>query len=441
MRLDQLIRRNVSQHRVSSGLTLLNVALGVALVGAVLLLRAATADTFLKPSRGYGLVVGAPGSSLELVLNSVFHLGQSPGLLDYSVFEELEANGSTQLAVPYAVGDAFRGYRVVGTSEAFFMPRFPYPSADSAAAKLASGRPFHFDRAALRAELDAIAAGVPLHGSDAAIASAPGASPAPVDEAVIGAEVARALEIQVGDQIEPTHGVEGAGVSHEQQRLWRVVGVLKRTDTPVDKLVLINLDSFFRISDHKGGVIPETGRPGISAVLLFPKPGVHKALLLGQLNKRTQLQVADVDTEVHRLLGLIGNVDRVFLVIAVLVVLVGVVSVAVAIYNTLAARARELSILRILGARRSTVFGMLVGEAALLSALGGLLGLLLAHALVFATAGLVEQSAGFRPKSALFLPEELLVYVLVVLAGAAGGLLPAVRAYKNEAAAQLAPLA
>jgi putative ABC transport system permease protein len=217
--------------------------------------------------------------------------------------------------------------------------------------------------------------------------------------------------------------------------------VLKPTDTPIDKLVLINLDSFFRISDHKGGVIPETGKPGISAVLLFPKPGVHKVLLLGQLNKRTQLQVADVDTEVHRLLGLIGNVDRVFLVIAVLVVLVGVVSVAVAIYNTLAARARELSILRILGARRSTVFGMLVGEAALLSALGGAVGLVLAHGLVFATAGLVEKSAGFRPKSAVFLPEELLVYTLVVLAGAVGGLLPAVRAYKNEAAAQLAPLA
>jgi putative ABC transport system permease protein len=434
VRLDQLIRRNVAQHRVSSGLTLLNVALGVALVGAVLLLRAATADTFLKPSRGFGLVVGAPGSSLELVLNTIFHVGQSPGLLDYSLLEELEANSSTALAVPYAVGDAFRGYRVVGTSDAFFDPRFPYPSVTSAADKLASGRPFHFDRTALSAELAAIAAGEPA-------AKAVGSGGAALDEAVVGAEVARALGIQVDDRIEPTHGVDGAGVSHEQQQLWRVSGVLKRTNTPIDKLVLINLDSFFRISDHKGGVIPETGKPGISAVVLFPKPGVHKALLLGQLNKRTQLQVADVDTEVHRLLGLVGNVDRVFLAIAVLVVLVGVVSVAVAIYNTLAARARELAILRILGASRATVFGMLVGEAALLSALGGAVGLVLAHALVFATAGLVEQSAGFRPESAVFLPEELLVYALVVLAGALGGLLPAVRAYKNEAAAQLAPLA
>jgi putative ABC transport system permease protein len=436
MRLDQLVRRNVAQHRVSSALTLLSVALGVALVGAVLLLRASTSDTFLRPSRGYGLVVGAPGSSLELVLNSVFHVGQSPGLLDYAALEELEASPATELAVPYAVGDAFRGYRVVGTSDAFFNPRFPYPRADSAAGKLAAGRAFQFDRAALRAELAAIE-----HGTSPSAAEHDPGSTAPVDEAVVGAEVARALGIEVGDRIEPTHGVAGGGTSHEQQQLWTVVGVLQPSHTPVDELVLINLDSFFRISDHRGGVIPETGKPGISAVLLFPKPGVHKALLLGQLSKRTQLQVADVDSEVRRLMSMIGNVDRVFLVIAFSVVLVGVVSVAVAIYNTLAARARELSILRILGATRRTVFGMLVGEAALLSALGGVLGLGLAHGLVFAGAGLIEQSAGFRPNGAVFLPEELLVLLLVVLAGAAGGLLPAVSAYKNGAAATLAPLA
>lgn len=436
MRLDQLIRRNLAQHRVSSALTLLSVALGVALVGGVLLLRASTSDTFLRPSRGYGLVVGAPGSSLELVLNSIFHVGQSPGLLDYDVFEELAASPSTQLAVPYAVGDAFRGYRVVGTSGAFFDARFPYPHSDSAAGKLATGRAFRFDPAALRAELAAIE-----HGTSPSAAVTPSGGATPVDEAVVGAEVARALGIAVGDAIEPTHGVAGGGTSHEHQQLWTVVGVLQRSHTPIDELVLINLDSFFRISDHKGGVIPETGKPGISAVLLFPKPGVHKALVLGQLSKRTQLQVADVDSEVRRLLSLIGNVDRVLLLIAVLVVLVGVVSVAVAIYNTLAARARELAILRILGATRRTVFGMLVGEAALLSALGGVLGLALAHGLVFASAGLIEQSAGFRPNGAVFLPEELLVWLLVVLAGAVGGLLPAVSAYKNEAAATLAPLA
>jgi putative ABC transport system permease protein len=440
VRAYQLILRNVSQHRLSSGLTLLSVALGALLLSAVLLLRAATERSFLGPSRGFSLVVGPPGSRLELVLNTIFQIGQSPGLLAYDVFEELQQNPSTELAVPYAVGDAFRGFRVVGTSDAFFAPRFPYPAAATVAAKFAAGRPFAFDAAALRARLAEIAARPSAGGSVAGAVEEPRPTPPGVAEAVLGATVARQLDIRLGDQIEPSHGIDGAGTAHERAQLWSVVGILEPTATPVDELVLINLDSFFRIPDHRGGVIPENGKPAISAVVLFPKPGVHKALLLGQLNKRTQLQVADVDGEVRRLLRIVGNVDRVFFVIAALVVWVGIVSVAVGIYNTLAARQRELAILRILGAKRRTLFGMLVGEAALLSALGGALGLLLGHLLVAAGAHLIEQSSGVRPHAWLLLPEEVLAYALLVAAGALSGLLPASRAYRSDAAASLVPL-
>jgi putative ABC transport system permease protein len=433
MRLDQLVRRNLSRHRVGSGLTALNVALGALLVSVVLLLRSATAGAFLQPSRGYSLVVGAPGSRLELVLNTIFQLGPSPGLLEFDILGELERHSSTQLAVPYAVGDTFRGFRVVGTTEAFFDPRFPYPRATSPGAKLASGRPLRSNPGALQAALAALS-----RPAAAREAAAPVAASAAPNEAVIGAAVAAALDVRVGDRIEPTHGIEGGGVAHRERQLWEVVGVLERTHTPIDGLVLINLDSFFRIGDHAGGVVPETGKPGISAVLLFPKPGVHKALLLSQLAKRNALSVADIDAEVRALLALVGDVDRVFFAIAVLVVLVGVVSVAVAIYNTLAARRREFAILRILGARRRTVFGILIGEAALLSALGGLIGLAAGHLVVALTAGVVEQSAGFRPPALVLLPEEGLAYALVVAAGALGGLLPAVEAYRSDVADHLA---
>jgi len=432
MRLDQLVRRNLRRQRVSSSLTALNVGLGALLVSVVLVLRSATAGAFLQPSRGFSLVVGPKGSRLELVLNTVFHLGQSPGLLPYGVFEELERHPSTQLAVPYAVGDTFRGFRVIGTTEAFFDPRFPYPSATSPDAKLESGRSLRCDRAALSAALAALGSHEPPTSSPAVSALAA------ADEAVVGARVAAALDVRVGDRIEPTHGIEAGGVAHSERHLWQVVGVLARTDTPLDDLVLINLDSFLRIADHAGGIVPETNEPGISAVLLFPKPGVHKALLLSQLNKRSTLQVADVDAEVRALLSLVGNVDRIFFGIAVLVVIVGVVSVAVALYNTLAWRRRELAILRILGASRRTVLGILVGEAMLVSAVGGALGFAAGHLVVAAVAGLIERSAGFRPSPLVFLPEEAIAYVLVIAAGAVGGLLPGLEAYRTDVASHLA---
>jgi putative ABC transport system permease protein len=443
MRLDQLVLRNIVQHRVGASLTALNVALGALLVGVVLLLRAATADTFIKPSRGFSLVVGAPGSGLQLVLDSVFFMGQSPGLLDYEAFEEVRRHPSTELAVPYAVGDAFRGFRVVGTTDAFFDARFPYPSAAPGQNKLAVGRAFRFDAEALKGALRALAAvntnQPPADGVLAQTTPATNGGAPAVAEAVLGAEVAASLDIRVGDRIEPTHGVEG-GLPHTKPQLWDVVGILRATETPLDRLVLINLDSFFRIDDHMGGIVPETGNPAISSVVLFPKPGVHKAILLSHLNKRTQLQVADVDSEVRNLLRIVGNVDRVFFVIAVAVVLVGAASVAVAIYNTLNARRRELAILRVLGARRATVFGMILAEAAVLSALGGGVGLLAGHGVVSLTADLVERSSGVRPAAGVFLMEELLAYVLVVAAGACGGLLPAFKAYRTDAASHLAPL-
>src|SRR5688572_6379368 len=211
MRIHQLIIRNVLQHRLSSGLTLLNVALGALLLSVILLLRSSTERSFLGPSRGYSLVVGPPGSRLELVLSTVFQMGQSPGLLAYETFEELEQHSATELAVPYAVGDSFRGFRVVGTSEAFFAARFPQPAAASAAGKLRAGRPLRVDRAALRQQLEAIARGSSPETWQAG---------APVLEAVLGASVASQLGIQLGDQIEPTHGVEGGGTTHEHQLLW-----------------------------------------------------------------------------------------------------------------------------------------------------------------------------------------------------------------------------
>src|SRR5262245_21620718 len=251
MRIHQLIVRNVLQHRLSAGLTLSNVALGALLLSVILLLRSETERSFLGPSRGYSLVVGPPGSRLELVLSTVFQMGQSPGLLAYEAFEELEQNPATELAVPYAVGDSFRGFRVVGTTEAFFAPRFPQPAAADTAGKLRAGRPFHVDRSALRRQLGAIASGEKLDAVEEGSATR---------EAVLGASVARRLGIQLGDQIEPTHGVDGGGTAHEHELLWTVVGILAPSATPVDELVLINLDSFFRIADHRGGVIPETGK-------------------------------------------------------------------------------------------------------------------------------------------------------------------------------------
>ncbi len=489
MNLWELIWRSIQQRRLSSSLTAMSVALGVMLVVSVLLLRVELEEHFLQPGKGYALIVGAPGSSLQLVLNSVYHIDKSPGLIPYATYEELQKHPSARLAVPYAVGDSFRGFRVVGTTDAFFSPRFPHPAGKTPASKLALGRPFQFHPEDLQ---EAIAHLTPASQPTSTPISTPASTaqnprpkihenqhenrsentdtPTPqqpskddrnkhenhdespgehhghhheehdeIAEAVVGSEVARQLGVRPGDRIEPTHGVEGGGSIHEHEHLWTVVGVLKPTGTPVDKLVLINLDSFYRIPDHSGGLLQGSNQAGLSAIVLFPRGGMHKALLLSRLNKRTDIQIADVNREVRHLFDIVGNIDIFFLLVSLLVVLVGLISIMVAIYNTMNERRREIAILRALGARQRSVMAIVLGESMLLALVGALMGIAMGHGLVWALASRVEQAAGFRPDALTVWPGEPLLLIVVGAVGALAGLLPAWKAYRTDVRTHLSP--
>ena len=443
MNLFTIIERGLNQRRLSSILTALSVALGVMVVCAILVARREMQNTYLRQGEGYSLIVGPSGSPLELVLNSVFHVGKSAGLIPYSVHEEFAGQKwapSVRLSVPYAVGDSFRGYRVVATTEGIFSRHFPFPAGEGAE-KLAEGVPFEVEPHCLEEALHLVSTG--RGGED----PGPGASGDGHDHdhdharsvAVIGAEVASALGLKPGDLIEPTHGIEG-GPAHEHEHLWEVVGVFKRSGTPVDRVVFINLDSFYRIAEHAGGRIPETGEAAISSVLIFPRGGVAKPRLLSHLTKRGDVQVAEVAEQITFLIRLVGDVDRFFMWISVLVVVIGVVSIAVAIYNTMNERRREMAIMRAIGARRSTILATVVGEATALSLTGAVLGVVFGHTLLFAVSGYIKETAGLEVSPFDILPEELGVIAIVTLAGALAGLLPAWKAYRTDVARHLAPL-
>ena len=461
MNLWQLIERNIAQRKLSSILTALCVAMGMMLISAIFVLKDDLERHFVGPGTGYSLVVGAPGSRLQLVLNAIYHMDQSPGLLPMRVYDEVRAHPSTRLVVPYAVGDSFRGYRVVGTTDGLFHAAFPAPSGKTATDKLAAGRPFRYsDEALARAVEQMGAVDSQRHARD----EVPGDEHDEIGhgehddeeheehgdeehgehdddavfEAVVGAEVAARLKLRVGDRIEPTHGVEGGGDAHDHEMLWTVVGILRPTGTPIDEVVFINLDSFYRIPDHRGGVLPGSDEVGISALLVFPKSGIHKALLLSGLNKRPDLQVADVGREIRHLLTIVGNIDALFLAVALLVLIIGLTSILVAIYNTMNERKRDIAILRAIGAKKRLIAALIVGEASVIAGIGGVIGLLLSRLLLFGMATYVESSAGFRPDIWRMLPVEMTSLVLIVVIGALAGLLPAWKSYRVDVANQLA---
>jgi len=215
---------------------------------------------------------------------------------------------------------------------------------------------------------------------------------------------------------------------------------MRRSGTAVDRLVLIPLDSFFAIRDHQGGIIADTGERAVSATLVFPKKGMAKGMLLAGLRKRNDVQVADVQTEVRKLFTIVGSIDRVLFLVASLVILIGLVSIMVAIYNTMNERRVEIATLRAIGARRKTIFALVLGEATMLAAAGGLLGLLLGHVLTWALSSRVAALAGLSLDPWGIRPSELILVVAVVMVGAAAGILPAWNAYRTDVASNLSAM-
>jgi putative ABC transport system permease protein len=438
MTLLSIVIKNMKQRALATALTTFSVSLGIALASAILLVRNGVQSRFESGYAGYDLIVGPKGSRLQLTLNTVYHLDVSQGNVPWSLYEKLDVDKRVRLAVPFAVGDSYKGHRIVGTIPEF-LTEFEFGKGRKF--KFAQGRPFRFSEHALMHAFEdaaqrakALREGKPPpdehdhdHGDN-------------VFEAVLGSEAARLTGLKIGDKFQAAHGVADDG--HEHEELWTVVGILEPSGTANDRAIFINLDSFYLIKGHeKGGEqmrgADELGQ--VSAIILQMRVPQHAYLLRFQLNELPDVMAVVPELEVRELFKIVGNIDRVLLAQAILIVIVAGIAIAASIYNSINERRREIAILRALGARRVTVFSIIVLEAALVCAMGGLLGLAGGHLVVAGAAGALQQASGFAVSALEFHKIELWLWLGCVILGVVSGLGPAVRAYRTDVAQNLSP--
>ena len=437
--------RNIRQRLLTSGLTALSLALGVALVVATLVIGGVVRDAFASgQGLGYNLIVGAKGSPLQLVLNSVYLVSKPIENISWDFYQEFlpaEARpdgtagryaGSVAKAVPICMGDYFRSFRVVGTNAAYF---------DSLT--MGDGRPFSF------------AAGRNFRNDE-------------FFGGVLGSSVAARLGLTVGDTFSPTHGADD-GLVHDP---FTVIGILARTDTPVDRGVYVNMEGFYLQEGH-AKPLPDDERDGIdeahddeagaeaghppagggnpaplpfaqrevTAILVeTASPGGMPPELLAMglkttINEGRDGQAAEPVREIRTLLDLfVRPLELLLLLVTTLVVIVSAIGILVSMVGSSLERSRDVAVMRALGARRSHVLTTVLLEAILLAVGGGLLGWLLGHGIVAAIGPLITTnagvSAGFFSMAA---GEALLVPFLVGLAILAA-LLPALAAYRTDVA-------
>lgn len=410
-----LVRRSLRQHALSSAVTMAAVALAVGLVMSVFCIKDQARNAFTGGTMGFDAVLGARGSPLQLVLNAVFHLETSPGNIPWSLYEEIRRDPRVALAVPFALGDNYHGFRLVGTTEKLFTD-FEYRKGRRFEVQ-PGGRMFDPTRR----------------------------------EAVVGSYAARRTGLRVGSTFQPFHGLFfDPDTQHEEE--FTVVGVLKPTNSPSDRVIWIPIEGVYRMEGHvlrgSGEVytpspheeIPDEHKEVSAVMLKLRSPAAGMALNQTINRQGTVATLAwPVAQVMADLFERIGWAHRILTLVAYLVVAVAAGTILASITNTINERRREFAILRALGARRRTVFGTIVAEAATLAGLGSLAGYAVYLAIVAAAAVIVRAQTGVVLDVLAWHPVLVAAPAGMTLLGALAGVLPAFKAYATDVASNLAP--
>ena len=394
MSIFRLVLKSLRQRLFSSAVTAFSIALAGGLLMAVWSLRAQSQKTFTSMNAGFDAILGARGSKLQLTLNSLFHLEESPGNLPVSDWLEIQKRPDIDVAVPIAVGDNYRGWRIVGTTTQMFTNRLEVRPG---------GRMFD---PTLR-------------------------------EAVVGSFAARRLGLRPGHKFHPSHGVNFSEHSEEHED-YVVVGVLEPSNTPADRVIWIPLEGLQRMSGHDPKAANE-----ISAVLIRFKGGSATTgfMLDQEINKKgTRRTLAwPIGTVMAQLFDKISWFDRVLGLVAVLVAVVAGASIMASIYNSMNERRRDIAILRALGAHRRLIFATIVLEAAAIAALGMVIALGIYAAIMGGSAAILRAQVGVVIDIWAFHPVLLWAPAGMIALGAAMGIVPAFKAYRTDVAANLVP--
>ena len=375
---------------LATALNLLLLALGIATITVLLLATAQLEERMGRDARGIDMVAGAKGSPMQLVLAAVFHIDAPAGNIPLADALALAKNRAVKKAIPLALGDSYRGYRIVGTNH-------EYPAQYGAT--LGQGR--------LWAE--------PM-------------------EAVLGAEVAAAENLVVGASFAGAHGLDQGGDTHAEEP-YKVTGILAATGTVLDRLVLTSVESVWEVHEHAA---QPAGEKEITALLIQYSTPLAAAMLPRQVNATAKLQAASPAYESARLFRMIGVGVEVLRAFGIVLVLVAGLSVFIALLNALEDRRYDLAVMRMLGASRARLMGLLLLEGTALALAGGVAGIALGHLFTELLGVALGQAKQAAVTGWAWDAREAWLLALALLVGFGAALLPAWRAYRTDVALVLA---
>jgi putative ABC transport system permease protein len=417
--------KNCWQKAGATTLTLLLLSFGVGIISMMLLLENQLSEKFNKNIKDIDFVLGAKGSPLQLILANVYHIDAPTGNIKVSEAQRIIKNPTVKEAIPLAYGDNYEGWRIVGTT-----PRY----AEFYEVKLREGKVFE----------------TPF-------------------EVTVGSYAAKELGLKLGQTFKSNHGLDKDGEEEEgHDQLFTVVGIYEASGTVIDRLILTPVESIWEVHDHgdheesphnaivsaeehdaeeheheDGHEAEHTAEEGrddhedehmheeereVTAYLLIKRLPMAP-MILPQLVKNTNMQLALPAIEINRLNENFGIGMSVVKAVAILIMIISFLSVFISLFNALRERQYELAILRTLGGRRIQLFILILLEGFFMVALGLIIGLALSRVGITMLSDMAKDSFHDEFNAMIFLPQEYYLVGITLGLGVVASLLPALRAF------------
>jgi len=391
-------------------LAVLAIAMSVALILTVEKVRRDARNSFTQTVSGTDLIVGARSGAIQLLLYSVFRIGNATNNISWESVSAIKERSAIDWVIPISLGDSHRGFRVLGTNEDYFT-HYRY----------GTGQELQFSTGGIFDD---------------------------VFDAVLGSDVAAQLGYQLDQNMVVAHGTGNVALVEHDKQPFRVSGILKPTGTPVDKAVHVSLEGIeaMHVDWSNGAKVRGDGTDPDEIRKMELSPTAVTALLVGLKSRaavfREQRAINTYREEpllavlpgvaLQELWSLIGVAEKALFIISICVVFAGLVNLVSVLLAGLNERRREMAVLRSTGARPGHVFLLLCIESTVLTLGGIVLGLVLHYVLTGAGAVFLRERFGLS--IGLSLPDrtDLLILAAIAVAGLVAGMLPALQAYRKS---------
>ena len=411
MLLFRIAAKSLLNRRTSVVLTIISIAVSIALLLGVEKVRDQAKQSFANTISGTDLIVGARSGSVQLLLYSVFRIGDASNNITWQSYQDIAGHSRVAWTIPISLGDSHRGYRVVGTNTDYF-------------------KHYKYGRKQ------------PLVFTDGQAFSA-------LHDVVLGAEVAAKLGYQMGDELVVAHGTGNASFAKHEDQPFKVSGILAPTGTPVDRALYVSLEAIeaIHVDWQSGTYLPGSGgtepletrdlQPqAITAIMVGLKSKVATFQLQRAVNnyRKEPLLAILPGVALQELWGMLNVAENAMLVISACVVFSGLFGMLTVLLSGLNERRREMAILRSVGARPAHIYCLLVMETCLLTVLGILLGTGLLFLALAAGLNFLETEFGLYLQLTWLSLHEVSLLGIIFIAGLCTGLIPGYRAYRYSLA-------